>query len=132
MPTEFRLPELGEGIAEADVIRVLVHEGDTIAVGQAVATIETEKATVDVPSEVAGTVTSIAVKEGQTVSPGTVILAVDSAEALALAWRIESITADLAEPKDVATDATDATDAPSLGVAPQWLAKSLADRLPRV
>lgn len=78
MPTEFRLPELGEGIAEADVIRVLVHEGDTITVGQAVATIETEKATVDVPSEVAGTVTSIAVKEGQTVSPGTVILAVDA------------------------------------------------------
>lgn len=78
MPTEFRLPELGEGITEADVIRVLVREGDTVAVGQPVVTIETEKATVDVPSDVAGTIAAIAVQEGQTVSPGVVLVSVET------------------------------------------------------
>jgi pyruvate dehydrogenase E2 component (dihydrolipoamide acetyltransferase) len=81
MPTEFRLPELGEGITEADVIRVLVHDGDTLTVGQPVVTIETEKATVDVPSEVAGTVAQVVVREGQTVSPGTVLLSVETSAA---------------------------------------------------
>ena len=81
MPTEFRLPELGEGITEADVIRVLVRPGDAIAIDQPVATIETEKATVDVPSSFAGTVVAVAVTEGQTVAPGALLLTLDAAAA---------------------------------------------------
>jgi pyruvate/2-oxoglutarate dehydrogenase complex dihydrolipoamide acyltransferase (E2) component len=48
---DFRLPELGEGIEEADVLKILVAEGDTVEVGQSLVEIETEKATVEVPSE---------------------------------------------------------------------------------
>ena len=47
---DFTLPELGEDIEEADVLKVLVSEGDTIAVGQALIEIETEKATLEVPA----------------------------------------------------------------------------------
>lgn len=85
MPTEFRLPELGEGITEADVIRVLVRPGGTVAIDQPVATIETEKATVDVPSAVAGTVIEVAVTEGQTVSPGALLFTLDAAASTASA-----------------------------------------------
>src|SRR5687768_2717689 len=82
MATEFRLPELGEGITEADVVRVLVGEGDTVAVDQAVATIETEKATVDVPAGIAGRVTQVHIQTGQTISPGAVILTIEEAGAV--------------------------------------------------
>lgn len=76
MATEFVLPELGEGIDEADVTNVYVHEGDTLKLEQAVIEIETEKATVDVPSEVVGLVQSILVSVGDTIQPGQAILTV--------------------------------------------------------
>src|ERR1019366_3230344 len=60
--TDFTLPELGEGIASGDVLRVLVKPGDTIAKEQAVLELETDKATIEVPSSVAGVVTSVNVK----------------------------------------------------------------------
>lgn len=77
MTLDFRLPDLGEGILEADVVRVLVQSGDTVAVDQAVLTIETEKATIDVPSAVTGTVTTVHIVAGQTVKPGAVLLTLD-------------------------------------------------------
>jgi len=77
MTVEFRLPDLGEGIDEADILTVLVHEGDAVEVDQAVVTIETEKATVDVPSSVAGKVAQIHVSNGETVRPGQVLLTLE-------------------------------------------------------
>ncbi len=53
---EFRLPELGEGIESATVTAVLVKPGDTVKAGQNVVSVETDKASVDVPVESAGTV----------------------------------------------------------------------------
>ena len=79
MATEFVLPNLGEGIDEADVTNVYVHEGDRLELDQAVIEIETEKATVDVPSEVVGRVQSILVSVGDTIRPGQAILTVGSA-----------------------------------------------------
>jgi pyruvate dehydrogenase E2 component (dihydrolipoamide acetyltransferase) len=75
--TDFTLPELGENIAAGDVVRVLVHVGETIARDQPVIELETDKATVEVPSSVAGTVTDIKVKAGDTVQVGAVVLTVD-------------------------------------------------------
>ena len=49
MPTEFKLPELGENITAGDVVRVLVSAGDTIAKDQPVLELETDKATIEVP-----------------------------------------------------------------------------------
>ncbi|MBM3139225.1 MAG: biotin/lipoyl-binding protein, partial [Chloroflexi bacterium] len=78
MAIEFKLPDLGEGVEEADVLRVLVKEGDEIRAEQGVIEIETEKATVEVPSEVAGRVTRVMVSVGDTIKPGQLILLVEA------------------------------------------------------
>jgi pyruvate dehydrogenase E2 component (dihydrolipoamide acetyltransferase) len=77
MPTELKLPELGENIAAGDVVRVLVKPGDTIVKDQAVLELETDKATIEVPSSVAGVVKDVQVKPGQKIKVGTTILTVD-------------------------------------------------------
>ena len=74
--TTFTLPELGENVAAGTVSRVLVQVGDTIARDQSVLELETDKATVEVPSAVAGVVQSIAVKPGDKVSAGMPVLVV--------------------------------------------------------
>ncbi|HVB38001.1 MAG TPA: biotin/lipoyl-containing protein, partial [Vicinamibacterales bacterium] len=79
--TEFRLPELGENIAAGDVLRVLVSVGDTVARDQSVLELETDKATIEVPSSVAGRVTGVKVKTGDKVKVGQVILTVDESAA---------------------------------------------------
>ncbi|MQA31443.1 MAG: branched-chain alpha-keto acid dehydrogenase subunit E2 [Luteitalea sp.] len=78
MPTDFTLPELGEQIAGGDVIRVLVKPGDTIAKDQTVLELETDKATIEVPSSLAGQVTDVKVKAGDTVTVGQAILSVEA------------------------------------------------------
>ena len=77
MPTEFKLPELGENITAGDVVRVLVSAGDAVAKDQAVLELETDKATIEVPSSVAGTVKDIRVKQGERIKVGQVVLTVD-------------------------------------------------------
>ncbi len=77
MAKDFTLPELGENIESGNVTRVLVSVGDTIAVDQPVIELETDKATVEVPSTVAGKVTSIAAEEGQALEVGAVVLSVE-------------------------------------------------------
>jgi len=74
MPVEFKLPDLGEGIHEGEIIEVLVHEGDIVEDGQTVLIIETDKATAEVPSPVTGTVKEIRVKAGQIVRVGEVLI----------------------------------------------------------
>lgn len=74
MPVEFKLPDLGEGIHEGEIIEVLVHEGDKVEDGQTVLIIETDKATAEVPSPVTGTVKEIRVRPGQTVRVGEVLI----------------------------------------------------------
>ncbi len=74
---EFKVPELGENVAGGDVTSILVKVGDTIAVDQPVLELETEKATVEVPSSVAGRVTDIKVKAGDKVNVGAVVLVVE-------------------------------------------------------
>jgi pyruvate dehydrogenase E2 component (dihydrolipoamide acetyltransferase) len=77
VPTEFTLPELGENIASGDVLRVLVKPGDTVATDQPVLELETDKATIEVPSSVAGQVKEVKVKPGDKVKVGQTILTVD-------------------------------------------------------
>ena len=83
MPTELKLPELGENIAAGDVVRVLVKPGDTIAKDQAVIELETDKATIEVPSSIAGVVKDVQVKPGQKIKVGQTILTVDGEGAAA-------------------------------------------------
>src|SRR4051812_5612881 len=74
---EFKLPELGENISAGDVMRVLVKPGDSVANDQAVLELETDKATIEVPSSVAGTVKDVKVKQGEKVKVGQTIFTVE-------------------------------------------------------
>ena len=83
MPTDFTLPELGENITAGDVVRVLVSPGDTVAKDQPVLELETDKATIEVPSSVAGTVKDVRVKQGERIKVGQVVLTIDDGGAAA-------------------------------------------------
>ena len=78
---DFQIPNLGENVEKADVARVLVKVGDTIKVDQSLFELETDKATVEVPSTVAGKVTEIKVKAGDKVKSGQVASVVEAGEA---------------------------------------------------
>jgi pyruvate dehydrogenase E2 component (dihydrolipoamide acetyltransferase) len=77
MPVEFKLPELGENVEKGDVVRVLVAPGDVVKAEQSVLELETDKATIEVPSSVAGKVTEVKVKPGDKVKVGQVVLLLD-------------------------------------------------------
>jgi pyruvate dehydrogenase E2 component (dihydrolipoamide acetyltransferase) len=74
---EFRLPDVGEGLTEADIVRWHVKPGDAVTVNQIIVEIETAKAVVELPSPYAGTVAALLVPEGATADVGTPIIAVD-------------------------------------------------------
>lgn len=76
MSKEFKLPDLGEGIHEAQVVNVMISEGDTVTEDQMVMEVETDKASVELPVPYAGEVTSLNVKQGDTVTVGQVLLVV--------------------------------------------------------
>ncbi|MFI6575654.1 dihydrolipoamide acetyltransferase family protein [Nocardiopsis sp. NPDC050513] len=73
----FKLPDVGEGLVEAELLTWYVKPGDEITVNQNICEIETAKAVVELPSPFAGTVRELLVEEGQTVDVGTVIITVD-------------------------------------------------------
>jgi len=77
---EFKLPELGENIEQGDLVRLMVAPGATVSPGQSVMEIETDKAVVEVPSSVSGTVQEIRVKEGEKIKVGQVIFTVDGVD----------------------------------------------------
>lgn len=81
MPIEIKLPSLGEGIESGDVLEILVKVGDVIKKDQSIVELETDKATVSVPSPLAGKILSIAIKEGQTVSIGMALASIEAVEA---------------------------------------------------
>ena len=74
MTTQITLPNLGENIESGDVLSILVSEGDTISADQDLLEIETDKATMPVPSPEAGKVVKILVSEGDTLAVGAGIL----------------------------------------------------------
>jgi len=95
---EFTLPELGENITTGDVLRVLVKPGDTLDKDQPVLELETDKATIEVPSSVSGKVTAVKVKAGDKVNVGQAILSVDDGRAAARA------PADASKPAEAAPE----------------------------
>ena len=78
MATEFKLPELGENIESGDLVRLLIKPGASITEGQPVMELETDKAVVEVPSSVSGTVGEVRVKEGDKLRVGQVIFTVEN------------------------------------------------------
>lgn len=79
MNKQFRLPDVGEGLTEADIVSWHVKPGDTVEINQIIVEIETAKAVVELPSPWAGTVSALLAAEGDTVDVGTPIVAVEVA-----------------------------------------------------
>lgn len=78
MATEFKLPELGENIETGDLVRLMISPGTSVTEGQPVMELETDKAVIEVPSSVSGTVGEIRVKEGDKLRVGQVIFTVEN------------------------------------------------------
>ncbi|CAM3513921.1 dihydrolipoamide acetyltransferase family protein [Occultella aeris] len=75
---EFRLPDVGEGLTEADIVDWKVTVGDAVTVNQALVEIETAKSLVELPSPHAGVITKVLVEAGATVEVGTPIVVIDT------------------------------------------------------
>jgi 2-oxoisovalerate dehydrogenase E2 component (dihydrolipoyl transacylase) len=101
---EFRLPDVGEGLTEADIVRWHVKPGDPVTVNQIIVEIETAKAVVELPSPYAGVVASLLVPEGETADVGTPIITVDTGPGAENA----------APPADLVTEAEDLAPAPPI------------------
>lgn len=78
MSQTFLLPDLGEGLTEAEVVAWLVAEGDEVAIDQPIAEVETAKSIVEVPSPFAGTVAKLHAAEGETVEVGKPLITIDA------------------------------------------------------
>ncbi|MET7243115.1 dihydrolipoyl dehydrogenase [Methylobacterium sp. EM32] len=98
MSNEVRLPDIGD-FKNVPVIEVLVKAGDTIAVDETIVVLESDKATMDVPSSVAGKVVEVKVKPGDTVTEGDLLLVLEGAAA---AGQAKPAVADKAAPSPAA------------------------------
>ncbi|MFO0838864.1 MAG: dihydrolipoamide acetyltransferase family protein [Phycisphaerae bacterium] len=109
---EFKLPDLGEGVHEGQIVSVLVKEGDTIAEYQPMLEVETDKAAVEIPSPKAGVVSKLHAQPGQVVKVGQVLISIDDGAAGAPA------SAAPAAAKPTATSATAVASPPAPPNAP--------------
>ena len=78
MPTDFRLPDLGEGVHEGQIVRLLVAQGDHVKEDQPLLEVETDKASVEIPSPYTGVVAKVHVAEQQVVNVGDVMISFDA------------------------------------------------------
>ena len=106
MSNEFNLPDVGEGLTEADIVSWKVAPGDTVTVNQILVEIETAKSLVELPSPQAGTIEAILVEEGETVEVGTPIIRFGGAQGAA--------TPDTAKDVDPTQPAGDEESGPNL------------------
>src|SRR5882724_8622725 len=130
MATEFKLPELGENIDSGDLVRLMISPGTSVAEGQAVMELETDKAVIEVPSSVSGTVGEVRVKEGDKLRVGQVIFTVENGAGAAATKKSEATppqpkTAQPAQPRPEPPPPTpsvapriEASGAPSVSAAP--------------
>src|SRR5689334_4746317 len=79
MEFEFKLPDIGEGVAEAEIVAWRVAEGDTVAEDQPLVEVLTDKATVEIPSPRAGVVVRLGAAQGATVPVGSVLVEIEVA-----------------------------------------------------
>src|SRR3954447_22163088 len=80
---EYKLPDVGEGLTEAEIVAWHVKVGDVVEINQIVVEIETAKSIVELPSPYAGEVTAILVEVGETIPVGTPIIAIGEEAAAA-------------------------------------------------
>ena len=100
MAKEFKLPDLGEGIHEGEILSVRVSEGDKVSEGDIILEVETDKAAVEVPSPYTGVVEEIRVKPGDTVNVGDVMMTFAVGEEPAKAKKPAAERAEEKKPKE--------------------------------
>jgi len=111
--SEFNLPDVGEGLTEAEIVGWKVKAGDTVSINQVLVEIETAKSLVELPSPFAGTVSELLVDEGNTVEVGTPIIRVSTTSGA------DAAPAEVpAPPVDAAAVATIADTASSISAEP--------------
>ena len=81
MIKEFHLPDVGEGISEAEIVRWLIAEGSTVTEDQDIVEIETDKAIVALPSPHAGKIVKLHHKEGDLTKVGEILVTIETDEA---------------------------------------------------
>ncbi len=128
---EFRLPDVGEGIAEADIVAWHVAEGDRVEEDQDLADIQTDKAIVTIPSPVTGTVQRLAAAPGDTLPVGAVLAVLqpdgqEDAAANAVAAADAEVAAGAASAAEAAADAPVLAAAPAAPAAPPRASRPLA------
>ncbi|MHB8573961.1 MAG: dihydrolipoamide acetyltransferase family protein [Dehalococcoidia bacterium] len=112
MPTEVRMPQLGESVTEGTVVRWLKQPGDAVALDESLAEVETEKVNVEIPSPFEGTLAELLVPEGETVAVGVPIATI--AQTGSEAARPAAVLA----PAVAAVSATVRDSTPQTAVAP--------------
>ena len=111
---QFKLPDVGEGLTEADIVKWLVQPGDTITINQIIVEIETAKAVVELPSPYDGVVQDLLVPEGESADVGTPIISVQvGADAAA-----DGAAPAEAAPAEAAADVPTRAPAPLADISP--------------
>ena len=105
-PKEIGLPDIGD-FESVDVIEILVAPGDEIKAEDPLITLESDKATMDVPAPFGGIIREVTVKVGDKVAQGAVIALVDAESGTAAATPEQPISAQTPDPDPIATDSTD-------------------------
>jgi pyruvate dehydrogenase E2 component (dihydrolipoamide acetyltransferase) len=112
---EFKLPDIGEGLTEAEIVRWLVQVGDEVAADQPVVEVETDKAVVEIPIPYAGVVVSLGGAEGEVVAVGDVLITIGEPGEVADAPEPEPATPSRPEPIEDETARSVAEPAPIVG-----------------
>ncbi|HET8604230.1 MAG TPA: dihydrolipoamide acetyltransferase family protein [Marmoricola sp.] len=129
MSSEYKLPDVGEGLTEAEIVSWKVKVGDTIEINDVVVEIETAKSLVELPSPYAGTVEALLVPEGETVQVGTPIIRIGAGdEAAAPAEPATAPTSEAHEPIDTNVPPAEGQNATLVGYGPR---ETVAQRRPR-
>lgn len=126
---DFKLPDIGEGVHEGEIVKWLVKEGDSLKEDQPMVEVMTDKATVEIPSPVTGTVAELLAKEGQTIEVGKVIIKISEGGAKADAPKKEEPRKTEAPKKEAAPKAPGAVE--EEGSREEKTAPSLAKSAPK-
>jgi pyruvate dehydrogenase E2 component (dihydrolipoamide acetyltransferase) len=129
LSSEYKLPDVGEGLTEAEIVSWKVKPGDTIEINDIVVEIETAKSLVELPSPYAGTVEALLVPEGETVQVGTPIIRIGSGDAAAgEAPAAVPVAPEAHEPIDTNVPPADGQNNTLVGYGPR---ETVAQRRPR-
>lgn len=114
---EFKLPDIGEGVTEGEIVKWLAHVGDTVKEDQPILEIMTDKATVEIVSPVSGKIASLGGKEGDMLKVGGLVALIEQGTAQTVSTPVVKSSAPVAAPP-VSTPATPFTPAPPVPSTP--------------